>query len=146
MKTSLGGVCSFRHISCTKFISGGGEMTNKISLGVGVIHQGKRFLRNCTHVQLVGNSLRYEDTKTRCLVKNPPTSACEIYVIYCKKSGNLCGRKSAKTGTTCQSGSSTHIVQFNILTRIYYFGWKKPTHPTLRIKEKVKKYGYVFWQ
>jgi hypothetical protein len=29
-------------------------------------------LRNCTHVQLVGNSLRYEDTKTRCLVKKIP--------------------------------------------------------------------------
>jgi hypothetical protein len=47
-------------------------MTNKISLGVGVIHQGKRFLRNCTHVQLVGNSLRYEYTKTRGLVKKSP--------------------------------------------------------------------------
>ena len=47
------------------YVGGGEKLTNKISLGVGVIHQGKRFLRNCTHVQLVGNSLRYEDTKTR---------------------------------------------------------------------------------
>jgi hypothetical protein len=29
-------------------------------------------IRNCTHVQLVGNSLRYEDTKTHCLVKKSP--------------------------------------------------------------------------
>ena len=54
------------------YVGGGGKLTNKISLGVGVIHQGKRFLRNCTHVQLVGNSLRYEYTKTRGLVKKSP--------------------------------------------------------------------------
>ncbi len=53
-------------------------------------------LRNCTYVQLVGNSLRYEDTKTRCLVKNPPTSACEIYVVYCKKSGICAGGNPPK--------------------------------------------------
>jgi hypothetical protein len=92
-------------------------MTNKNLKGVGEIHQSKRFLHNCTHVQLVGNSSRNEYSKTRSTVVNPPSVTSKNLGTVVKK---ICehhtGVEIRQTGILRQSGSSPYTVQFSILT------------------------------
>jgi hypothetical protein len=76
---------------------GGGKFTNKNLKGVGEIHRGKRFLHNCTHVQLVGNSSRNEYSKTHSMVINPPSVTGKNLGTNVEKSAKTAqGRKSAK--------------------------------------------------
>jgi hypothetical protein len=76
---------------------GGGKLTNKNLKGVGEIHRGKRFLHNCTHVQLVGNSSRNEYSKTHSMVINPPSVTGKNLGTNVEKSAKTAqGRKSAK--------------------------------------------------
>ena len=76
---------------------GGGKLTNKNLKGVGEIHRGKRFLHNCTHVQLVGNSSRNEYSKTHSMVINPPSVIGKNLGTNVEKSAKTAqGRKSAK--------------------------------------------------
>jgi hypothetical protein len=76
---------------------GGGKLTNKNLKGVGEIHRGKRFLHNCTYVQLVGNSSRNEYSKTHCTVINPPSVTGKNLGTDVEKSAKTAqGRKSAK--------------------------------------------------
>jgi hypothetical protein len=49
-----------------------------------------RILRNCTHVQLVGNSLRHEDTKTRCLVQKIPQPLRVKSMYYTVRNLGIC--------------------------------------------------------
>jgi hypothetical protein len=75
----------------------GGKLTKKNLKGVGEIHQGKRFLHNCTYVQLVGNSSRNEYSKTHCTVINPPSVTGKNLGTDVEKSAKTAqGWKSAK--------------------------------------------------
>jgi hypothetical protein len=107
-------------------------MTNKNLKGVGEIHQGKRFLHNCTHVQLVGNSSRNEYSKTRCTVINPPSVTGKNLGTVVKKSANTTqGWKSAKLAYRVSLAPALIRCSslFSLRTVYCWNKKKKPTHP-----------------
>ncbi len=85
--------------------------------------------RYCTYVQLVGNSLRNEYSKTRSVIIKFPTTVLKNLCNYTEENLRIhAERKSAKLAFTCQSGSSTHTVQSLFSPRIFIL-WNIKTHP-----------------
>ena len=103
-----------------------------ITIQLTVIGQGLsviEILHNCTYVQLVGNSSRNEYSKTRSMVINPSSvTGKNLGTVLKKICEHHAGVEIRQTGISRQSGSSTHTVQFSILTEnnllleSYYFG------------------------